>query len=198
MIKDKCALPSCENELIHKEGRKKKKYCCTNHSVRHWQMLNPKKAQKTKQIPMDKWKEIEKKLNMDVDDNRDNPLINAARGRDRSGINEDELKTRQNKPKGTSKPKNKGKGSQEGKSAQISKKNGFSGDNSGLSEQELRGLAAKNTNRGSKYTPTLKVIDVDFAGKHPLWKEGDPKEGSMAFFNKYGVESYNELQKIKK
>jgi len=31
--------------------------------------------------------------------------------------------------------------------------------------------------------------------KHPLWKEGDPKEGSMAFYNKYGYDTYKELEK---
>jgi len=29
--------------------------------------------------------------------------------------------------------------------------------------------------------------------KHELFKEGDPKEGTMAFFNKYGRMSYKEL-----
>lgn len=30
--------------------------------------------------------------------------------------------------------------------------------------------------------------------KHPLWKENDPKEGSMAFFLKYGCNNYSELE----
>lgn len=29
--------------------------------------------------------------------------------------------------------------------------------------------------------------------KHPLWQEGDPKEGSISFFNKYRVETYDQL-----
>ena len=33
--------------------------------------------------------------------------------------------------------------------------------------------------------------------KHKLWKEGDPKEGSMAFFSKYGAASYDEIGKKK-
>lgn len=35
-------------------------------------------------------------------------------------------------------------------------------------------------------------------GKHPLWENGDPKEGSMAFMNKYGCCDYNELEIKKK
>jgi len=30
---------------------------------------------------------------------------------------------------------------------------------------------------------------------HKLWREGDPKENSAAFFMKYGAENYTELQK---
>lgn len=30
--------------------------------------------------------------------------------------------------------------------------------------------------------------------KHPLWKEGDPKEGSMAFYLKYDCYTYSELE----
>lgn len=31
-------------------------------------------------------------------------------------------------------------------------------------------------------------------GKHPLWKEGDPSEGSMSFYLKYEAYSYKELE----
>ena len=37
----------------------------------------------------------------------------------------------------------------------------------------------------------------DLPQKHPLYKEGDPKEGSMAFYLKYDCYTYKEL-KIKK
>lgn len=37
--------------------------------------------------------------------------------------------------------------------------------------------------------PPLPVENI----KHPLWQEGDPKEGSLAFFNKYLVENYDQL-----
>ena len=32
--------------------------------------------------------------------------------------------------------------------------------------------------------------------KHPLWKQGDPKENSMAFIMKYNCNNYEELQKL--
>jgi hypothetical protein len=38
---------------------------------------------------------------------------------------------------------------------------------------------------------------IDNNPKHPLWKEGDPKEGTMAFFLKYDCNTYNELQNKK-
>lgn len=34
--------------------------------------------------------------------------------------------------------------------------------------------------------------------KHPLWKEGDPKEGSMAFYLKYDCYTYSELENKEK
>ena len=30
--------------------------------------------------------------------------------------------------------------------------------------------------------------------RHPLWKEGDPKENSMAFYMKYDCYNYSELE----
>lgn len=32
--------------------------------------------------------------------------------------------------------------------------------------------------------------------KHPLWKENDPAEGTMAFMMKYDCSNYNELQEL--
>jgi hypothetical protein len=34
--------------------------------------------------------------------------------------------------------------------------------------------------------------------RHPLWKQGDPKENSGAFFLKYDCNNYSELEKLKK
>lgn len=41
------------------------------------------------------------------------------------------------------------------------------------------------------------AIPAKNEGKHPLWKQGDPKEGSMGFYNKYDCASYEELAKLK-
>lgn len=88
---DTCTYPPCGKELKHIEGRRKKKYCDAKCKLKHWQLLNPvKKELKTKRIPIKKWEEIQKKL-LEKND-RDNPFTNAARGRDASGVNEDEVK----------------------------------------------------------------------------------------------------------
>lgn len=88
---DTCTYPPCGKELKHIEGRRKKKYCDAKCKLKHWQLLNPaKKELKTKRIPIKKWEEIQRKL-LEKND-RDNPFTNAARGRDASGVNEDERK----------------------------------------------------------------------------------------------------------
>lgn len=88
---DTCTYPPCGKELKHIEGRRKKKYCDAKCKLKHWQLLNPvKKELKTKRIPIKKWEEIQKKL-LEKND-RDNPFTSAARGRDASGVNEDEAK----------------------------------------------------------------------------------------------------------
>lgn len=35
---------------------------------------------------------------------------------------------------------------------------------------------------------------VEAPGRHPKWAEGDPKEGSLAFYMKYGVYGYDEME----
>jgi hypothetical protein len=44
-----------------------------------------------------------------------------------------------------------------------------------------------------KRTSEAKVIHNKITGKHKLWKEGDPSEGSAAFFLKYSAMSYDEI-----
>lgn len=39
-------------------------------------------------------------------------------------------------------------------------------------------------------------VKDDKTGNHSLWKEGDPKEGSMGFYMKYDCYTYEELQKL--
>lgn len=37
-------------------------------------------------------------------------------------------------------------------------------------------------------------LNKNSLAKHPLWQEGDPKEGSAAFFMRKGVFTYDELE----
>ena len=61
----------CGKSLNHIEGRRKKEFCNNTCRSKYWYNKNLKVKQK---------------------DDRDNPLINAARGRDENGINKDEVK----------------------------------------------------------------------------------------------------------
>ena len=47
---DKCANPKCEKELVHVNGRKKKKYCSAACKTIHWQALNPLPKKRVKKI----------------------------------------------------------------------------------------------------------------------------------------------------
>ena len=38
------------------------------------------------------------------------------------------------------------------------------------------------------------LTEKEAVKKHSLWKEGDPKENSMAFFLKYDCHNYSELK----
>ncbi len=69
---DKCAYPKCGKELIHMQGRKKKKYCDADCKLKHWQILNPvKKEPKRKSIPIEQWKEIEAVLEKSYAENKE-------------------------------------------------------------------------------------------------------------------------------
>jgi len=58
-MSDKCAYPKCGKELIHTEGRRKKKYCNADCKLRHWQELNPvKKPVKFKKVPIDEYNKL--------------------------------------------------------------------------------------------------------------------------------------------
>jgi|ERR1039457_367140 predicted nucleic acid-binding Zn-ribbon protein len=81
---------NCGKTLIHTEGRREKKYCGNNCKQAYWQKKKPK-DKKTKVLTMEQWEEIQKKLNEKT--GRDNQFENAARGRDKSGVNEDEQKS---------------------------------------------------------------------------------------------------------
>ena len=58
----------------------------------------------------------------------------------------------------------------------------------------LRGLAELKSDAKVE----VKYIPNKDTKKHKLWKEGDPKENSMAFYSKYDCANYAELeQKLK-
>ena len=61
-------------------------------------------------------------------------------------------------------------------------------------ENKKRILSERNivSDVSKKAEYPLTEYDIE---KHLLWKEGDPKEGSMAFFSKYGVSTYEEMAK---
>jgi hypothetical protein len=83
----------CGNELPKPKGRRPKVYCSDKCRATHWQKNKPKKT--GKYIPIEEYKATIAKLEQQIQeakDNRNNPLINAARGRDESGVNEDEMK----------------------------------------------------------------------------------------------------------
>lgn len=68
----------CEKELTHVEGRKQKSFC--NSFCRNQYFYSKRKVVKFQaEVAGEKEK-------------RQNPLINAARGRDASGVNNDEVK----------------------------------------------------------------------------------------------------------
>jgi hypothetical protein len=67
------------------------------------------------------------------------------------------------------------------------------GDGVTVKEKATNVLGGGNTFKNSKAGLLIPKPD-----KHPLWKQGDPKEGSMAFYKKYGVATYEELEKKQK
>jgi hypothetical protein len=90
---DKCAYPKCGKELIHTQGRKKKKYCGADCKLKHWQELNPiKKEPKRKSIPIEQHQKSvvvvedvngkflmgDKKVNLVWADKSDKPEIKYA------------------------------------------------------------------------------------------------------------------------
>ncbi len=55
-----------------------------------------------------------------------------------------------------------------------------------------------NTSNEVKQKVSNMLDKLDLENKHPLWKQGDPKEKSNAFYFKYGCFSYEELENLKK
>lgn len=61
-------------------------------------------------------------------------------------------------------------------------------------EQVIKDFS-KPTNEVKPKEQPKSNFTIDNNPKHPLWKQGDPKEGSMAFYKKYGVATYAEIKK---
>jgi hypothetical protein len=60
MVKEKCNNPTCENELVHTQGRKKKKYCsikCKNY-VTMSKFLSKPKENKTVRININEYNDL--------------------------------------------------------------------------------------------------------------------------------------------
>lgn len=129
-MSDKCKNPSCDKELIHTEGRRKKEFCskeCRNkvNTALFQERHKADKKPKMKCIPIEEfkklsnvvevkgagdlegltffiqkheafegkpldWSKVEMWIPTHTDD-RTNKFTNAARGRDESGVNKDEI-----------------------------------------------------------------------------------------------------------
>lgn len=94
-MSEKCLY--CQVPIEQKEGKRERKFCCPSHCTMYHLAEKNKDKPKGKRgrpagaknkINVEKFKKelaLEKEM-------RQNPLINAARGRDSSGVNEDEMR----------------------------------------------------------------------------------------------------------
>lgn len=57
---DKCAYVKCGKDLVHIEGRKKKKYCNPTCKMNAWKAANPAKKPKFKMIPVEEYEKMKK------------------------------------------------------------------------------------------------------------------------------------------
>ncbi len=88
---------NCGSDLVQMEGRRPKKFCDNKGKCRnkYWRDNKPKEKKYFRSDEVEKLKKkaegLEKELELERQ-NRLNPLINAARGRDENGVNNDEMK----------------------------------------------------------------------------------------------------------
>ena len=83
---------NCGKEVKQTEGKRQRKYCNDACKQIHWKKTNKKEP---KYVQYKTFKELLDKFNSLSE--RDNQLINAARGRDESGINLDEIRPEKQK-----------------------------------------------------------------------------------------------------
>lgn len=86
----KCKNPSCTNEVVSIEGRRPKEFCSVECRTKFHNAKNFKGTGRGRP------KGAKNKLKPNANDiieaeNRNNPLTNAARGRDEGGVNKDEI-----------------------------------------------------------------------------------------------------------
>ncbi len=91
-MSEKCLY--CSTPIEQKEGKRERKFCSPSHCTMYNLNLKKKDKPKGKQgRPKGSPNKNKPNVNDKVEaDNRNNPLTNAARGRDESGVNEDEVK----------------------------------------------------------------------------------------------------------
>jgi len=97
-MKTNCKNPKCRKELIHTPGRRPKEFCSPECRVTYHN--NKNKPEPEKRNPKGRPKGSKNKINLEKykreleleKENRSNPLISAARGRDSIGVNLDENK----------------------------------------------------------------------------------------------------------
>ena len=88
-MSNKCKNTTCDKEVVSIEGRRPKKFCSVECRTK---FHNSKKATGTGRGRPKGSKNKHNAIDQVEADNRNNPLTNAARGRDESGVNEDEVR----------------------------------------------------------------------------------------------------------
>lgn len=91
---DNCKNTDCGKKLIHTEGRRPKEFCSPECRIKFNNLKNKKGGSRGRPRGSKNKVNLEK-LKQELAEEREsrnNPLINAARGRDKSGVNEDEVK----------------------------------------------------------------------------------------------------------
>jgi len=78
---------NCQNPVEQKEGRRKRLYCGDTCRV---QFNRKKNGKKIRWIEIGKYEKLKAELEQERQ-SRSNPFINAARGRDENGVNQDEI-----------------------------------------------------------------------------------------------------------
>lgn len=93
-MSNKCKNTTCDKEVVSIEGRRPKEFCSVECRTK---FHNSKKATGTGRGRPKGSKNKHNAIDQVEADNRNNPLTNAARGRDEGGVNKDEIKSQKKK-----------------------------------------------------------------------------------------------------